>query len=361
MRNGFGEPESVTTLQGGATLYAETYARDDLGRITTKTERRGATTRTFAYAYDDADRLARVDARRRAASDLQLRRQRQPHRGHARRGPPITAAYDAQDRLVRFGTTEYAYTRRRRAATASATEPSGETTTYAYDAIGALTAVRCRAGPSIEYVIDAAGRRVAKKRDGQVVQRFLYGPGLGPVAELEADGSVQQPLRLCDRSNVPDYMIRGGQRYRIVTDQLGSPRVVVNADTGAVAQEIEYDEFGRVTSDTNPGFQPFGFAGGLYDARHETRALRRARLRPRDRPLHRRRTRSGSPAATRTSTATSCRIRSTLTDATGHVPDLHPDLSARSSAPASISASRSSATSSAAAVRSTTSTGARSP
>ncbi|EQD68592.1 YD repeat-containing protein, partial [mine drainage metagenome] len=27
-----------------------------------------------------------------------------------------------------------------------------------------------------------------------------------------------------------------------------------------------YDVWGNVTSDTNPGFQPFGFAGGLYDA-----------------------------------------------------------------------------------------------
>jgi RHS repeat-associated protein len=28
---------------------------------------------------------------------------------------------------------------------------------------------------------------------------------------------------------------------------------------------MDYDEFGNVTLDTNPGFQPFGFAGGLYD------------------------------------------------------------------------------------------------
>ncbi len=28
---------------------------------------------------------------------------------------------------------------------------------------------------------------------------------------------------------------------------------------------MAYDEFGNVTEDTNPGFQPFGFAGGLYD------------------------------------------------------------------------------------------------
>lgn len=40
---------------------------------------------------------------------------------------------------------------------------------------------------------------------------------------------------------------------------------MVNTATGAVAQRIDYDEFGNITTDTNPGFQPFGFAGGLYD------------------------------------------------------------------------------------------------
>jgi RHS repeat-associated protein len=35
---------------------------------------------------------------------------------------------------------------------------------------------------------------------------------------------------------------------------------------GAIAQRIDYDAFGRVTQNSNPGFQPFGFAGGLYDA-----------------------------------------------------------------------------------------------
>ncbi len=28
---------------------------------------------------------------------------------------------------------------------------------------------------------------------------------------------------------------------------------------------MDYDEFGQVITDTNTGFQPFGFAGGLYD------------------------------------------------------------------------------------------------
>jgi hypothetical protein len=28
---------------------------------------------------------------------------------------------------------------------------------------------------------------------------------------------------------------------------------------------MDYDAWGNVLLDTNPGFQPFGFAGGLYD------------------------------------------------------------------------------------------------
>src|SRR5262249_52370473 len=78
---------------------------------------------------------------------------------------------------------------------------------------------------------------------GQVIETFLYG----------------------SRVNVPDAVVREGVTYRIVTDPLGTVRWVLDAETGEVAQHLEYDAFGRMTLDTHPGFQPFGFAGGLYD------------------------------------------------------------------------------------------------
>jgi RHS repeat-associated protein len=60
-------------------------------------------------------------------------------------------------------------------------------------------------------------------------------------------------------------MVRGGVTYRLLTDPLGSVRLVVDTATGTIAQRLDYDEFGQIAQDTNPGFQPFGFAGGLYD------------------------------------------------------------------------------------------------
>ena len=77
-----------------------------------------------------------------------------------------------------------------------------------------------------------------------------------------------QPLRhlhLRRRNRSFPSLLKGGSAYRIITDHLGSVRLVIDATTGAIAQEMSYDEFGRVLSDTNPGFQPVGFAGGLYD------------------------------------------------------------------------------------------------
>ncbi len=116
------------------------------------------------------------------------------------------------------------------------------------------------------YIIDGQNRRLGKKVNGTLTQGFLYQGQLNPVAELSDSNTVSTRFIYGTKSNVPDQMIKGGVTYRIISDHLGSVRLVVNSSTGGVAQRMDYDEFGNVTYDGNPGFQPFGFAGGLYDA-----------------------------------------------------------------------------------------------
>src|SRR3989337_3023996 len=65
---------------------------------------------------------------------------------------------------------------------------------------------------------------------------------------------------------IADYVIKGGVSYRVVADHLGSVRLVVRVADGVVVQRLAYDEFGRELLNTNAGFQPFGYAGGLADA-----------------------------------------------------------------------------------------------
>jgi len=107
---------------------------------------------------------------------------------------------------------------------------------------------------------------VGKKVNGTLIKGWLYADQLRIVAELDRAGALISRFVYGSKANVPDYMVRGGVTYRIVSDHLGSPRVVLNADTGDVVQRLDYDPFGVVRQDSNRGFQPFGFAGGLWDA-----------------------------------------------------------------------------------------------
>ena len=127
-------------------------------------------------------------------------------------------------------------------------------------------------GDVITYEIDAQGRRVGKRVNNVVERRWLYQDGLEPVAELDASNNVVSVFVYGTRAHVPDFMTRGGATYRFVTDHLGSVLMVVDVGSGSIAHRMGYDESGNVLVDTNPGFQPFGFAGGLYDA--DTRLVR---------------------------------------------------------------------------------------
>ena len=120
-------------------------------------------------------------------------------------------------------------------------------------------------GTDIDYVVDALGRRVAKKVDGVLVRQWTYQFQRSLLAEYDGAGNLIQQFVYATRVNVPDLIIRGGTTYRVIADQVGSVRRVVEANSGAVVQKIAYSPFGRVLSDSSPGWQPFAFAGGHYD------------------------------------------------------------------------------------------------
>jgi hypothetical protein len=136
---------------------------------------------------------------------------------------------------------------------------------------GNLIAATLPSGAKITYIIDAENHRVGKAVNGVLTTAFLY-DGDQIVAQLNGSNQIVSQFVYGGSAASPYFMMRGGVTYRIFFDRLGSPRVVVNTLTGAIVEVINYDEFGNVTSDTNPGFQPFGFAG------HQARSLRRARL-----------------------------------------------------------------------------------
>ncbi|HYH10576.1 MAG TPA: IPT/TIG domain-containing protein [Thermoanaerobaculia bacterium] len=251
--NEYGEIVSHTATFDGAPLLAQSFTRDDGGRISAIGSK--------GFTYDGAGRLATVtlDGATVARYTYDANGNR---KSHLWVGGSDTASYDGQDRLLQYGDTVYDYTADGSLKKATV---AGAETTYTYDAAGNLRNVVLPGGDAIEYVIDAEDRRVGKRVNGELAQAWLYSGSLSIVAELDGNNTVVSRFVYGSRTNVPDYMIRNSVTYRILSDHRGSPLLVVNTSDGTIVQRMEYDEFGRVLVDTNPGFQPFGFAGGLYD------------------------------------------------------------------------------------------------
>jgi RHS repeat-associated protein len=258
--NAFGEPTAYSSKFGTIVLYSAKFMRDAAGRVTSKTEIVGGVQNLYTYSYDPSGRLVGVTVNGVSASSYTYDTNSNRLSATTVSGTS-NGSYDAQDRAVAYGTASFTYTKNGELATRTV---GSQTTTYSYDVLGNLIAVVLPNGTTIAYVVDPANRRVGKMVNGVLQNGFLYDGG-HLVAQLNGNNQILSQFVYGRGATSPDYMIRGGVNYRILSDPLGSPRLVVNTTTGAIAERIDYDEFGNVVSDTNPGFQPFGFAGGLYD------------------------------------------------------------------------------------------------
>ena len=260
--NVFAEMTGVLARVGGSTLMSLQYQRSPSGRVTRLTETLSGVTTTYDYGYDLAGRLEHVD-RNGASYRSYAYDGNGNHLEVINEAGTVTAGvYDEEDRASSVGDVTFTYAASGEVAMRS--DASG-TTEYIHDELGNLIEVVLPSGQTIQYAIDGAGRRAGKAVDGALVSGYLYQNAFNVVAELDGVGDVVSRFVYGTHGNVPNYMEKDGVTYRIYSDLIGSVRLVVNAMTGAVIQRLDYDPFGAVILDTNPGFQPFAFAGGLFD------------------------------------------------------------------------------------------------
>ncbi len=253
----YGKLATYEAKFGTTSLYSTVYVRDSLSRIEQKTETIQGATVVWNYSYDQAGRLWQV-MQNGVLTATYLYDANGNRTSVTTASGTQTATYDAQDRLLTYGNWSYTYTANGDLQSKTDTS-NGQVTTYFYDAMGNLRHVGLPDGRSIDYLIDAQNRRVAKKVNGAVVKKWIHKNQLNPAAEFDGSGTLL--ARYLD-----GVTIKGTTSYRVVADHLGTPRLLVNSTTGAVAQRLDFDEFGMIENDTNPGFQVLGFAGGIYDA-----------------------------------------------------------------------------------------------
>ncbi|MBI5497757.1 MAG: RHS repeat-associated core domain-containing protein, partial [Deltaproteobacteria bacterium] len=262
--NGHGEVTAYNAQFLGTTMFAEGFERDNLGRITTKTETVVGETHVYQYEYHVRGWLTDVwtDGVHTSHYEYDANGNRLAHTKAD--GTVVTADYDDQDRMLRNGTTNYTWTNNGEMQTRTETL-SGAVTTYSWDEFGNLVEVVLPDGTDITYVIDARNRRVGKRVNGTLVQGFLYEDQLRIAAEFDGAGNVTRPFVYALSPNSPEMIPTSSWTWRVFKDHLGSPRLVVDEGSGAVVARMDYDAFGVVTAETGAGAVPHGFAGGLYD------------------------------------------------------------------------------------------------
>ena len=238
--NGYGELKTLDFQAGGTSLYSWDLIRDDLGRVTDKTEVIEGITSNYVYTYDDAGRLQAVEM-----DGTQVE-----WYGYGTHG-----FREAEINSLKTGSGRYI----------------GDKIEYEYSSRGELLRVDLPDGRVVEYANDPIGRRIAKKIDGVVVEKYLWEGRTRLLAVYDGSDTLLMRFEYAD-GRMPVAMIKSGVFYSLAYDQVGSLRLVVDS-SGNVVKRVDYDSFGNVVADSELSFQvPLGFAGGLHD--RDTRLVR---------------------------------------------------------------------------------------
>jgi RHS repeat-associated protein len=256
---GFGYLDRRTVTESAVDVYDLQLSYDNVGRLASSTETvDGGAAVERHYAYDAFDRLRFVrdgapdgavveeytynaDGDRLTASGESATYDPVTHRQTAMGA--LAMSFDDDGFLTQRGADEFTY------------GPGGEL----------LGVDRPAGSDDLSYTYDAYGRRTARAA-GADRTTYLYGAAENDV-ELTAsvDEAGVRTTYFYDQFKHLHAIERSGVRYRVGTDQVGTPRVVVNAD-GDVVKRIVRDTYGRLISDSAPAFElVVGFGGGIED------------------------------------------------------------------------------------------------
>ena len=241
-----------------AIFFDEDIERDEFGRVVAVTEHSQGVDRVLTYDYDESDRLTAATVDGETVLSIAWDANGNATR-ISRHGRTLDLSVDAQDRLVSVAGQTVAY------------DPAGNLTSIGdgqvrqlgWNGFGQLTSTTNGRGATTDFHLDPLGRPV--QIAGAQRTRLVWDGDRVAATLDDADNIDIRFLDTREHGSAPQAMVRDGHEYLLVRDHVGSVRVVVEAMSGKVVQSLTFDPLGRTLSDTNPGFQPFGFAGGLTD------------------------------------------------------------------------------------------------
>lgn len=251
--NGFAELDQQTTTIATKNVASYSVIRFPNGKIKAKTETIDGAATNYSYEYDEVGRLKKayrggvlVEEYHYDANGNRV------EENNVLRGISRTLTPSAEDQCQVAGDTTYQTDKD--GFVQSKTTPDG-ITTYTYSSRGELLKVVLPDTTRIEYVYDPLNRRIAKKVNGTVKEKYLWQGGTRLLAVF--DGSNNLLMRFSYAADrLPVSMVEGASTYYFITDQVGSIRAVVDT-AGTVVKRIWF-VYARLHAFTTRGSYDYG-------------------------------------------------------------------------------------------------------
>ena len=137
---------------------------------------------------------------------------------------------------------------------------------YAWNGAGRLTAVQRPDGKIVAFVYDALGRRIRKEFDGRVIEYVWDGDDLVHERARNTDGTLEPLVTWVFEPEVfaPVAKIEGRNRYSVVTDNLGTPTMLLT-EAGRVAWKAQLDLYGVPREEIRETCCPWRYPGQYED------------------------------------------------------------------------------------------------
>jgi RHS repeat-associated protein len=246
---------SYADATSGTPLASFAYGYNADGQVTSYTDPEG----TLNYSYDKDGELTGVSG---AA---------QTSYSYDANGNRTMSGYQTGpgNELLSDGTYTYTYDRNGNLLTKA--DAAGDVWSYSWDYRNRLTEVK-ETNAQNQVVLDETfqydvNNNLIGEAVNGVPQRYTVYDGDTPYLDLNAAGQVSERY-LADPNALAMYWARvgvTGQADWMVTDLLGPVRALVSAG-GSVEDQIAYDAYGNVVSETNAAAGGrLKYAGGQYD------------------------------------------------------------------------------------------------
>jgi len=119
---------------------------------------------------------------------------------------------------------------------------------------------------NIDYDFDKFNRRVVKKVNNKIKEKYVWLENNKILAILDKDDSILQTYNYKNKNDtLPFGMEQNGKKYYFIFNKMKSLKVVIDK-TQNIVKVLKYDINGNIIFDSNPSLSvAIGYAGGIYD------------------------------------------------------------------------------------------------